>query len=196
MTHTTRHSLLFRVKDSDDAEAWAQFVDLYGPLIYRFGKRKGLQDADAADLMQDVMQRISQSIKKFEYNPAIGRFRSWLFLIANQSISNLAKKIAKQPRGSGDSNVARLIEEAASEDEEAVWEDEYRQHLLGWAMEQIKNQFTETTWMAFCRTAIDNRDAQQTADELGMTVGAVYIAKSRVTKKLKEKIATIDETIR
>ncbi|MEM7454323.1 MAG: sigma-70 family RNA polymerase sigma factor [Planctomycetota bacterium] len=196
MTHTTRHSLLFRVKDSDDTEAWTQFVNLYGPLIYRFGKRKGLQDADAADLMQDVMQRISQSIKKFEYNPAIGRFRSWLYLISNQSISNLAKKLARQPKGSGDSNVARLIEESSSQDEEAVWENEYRQHLLNWAMEQIKNQFSDSTWTAFLRTAIEHRDAKEAAEELGMTVGAVYIAKSRVTKKLKEKIATIDDTIR
>lgn len=195
MNQSTRKSLLLRVKDSDDANAWSQFADLYGPLIFRYGQRKGLQDADAADLMQDVLGRVAQSIEKFDYDPSIGRFRSWLFLISRQAISGLLKKRERQPIGTGDSRVAKMISESPVEQDESIWDTEYRQHLLNWAMEKIKDQFAESTWLAFCETAVNNKPAQQVADALRMSVGAVYIAKSRVTQRLKETVATIDDTL-
>ena len=195
MTHTTRQSLLFRIKDGEDTEAWGQFVDLYGPLVFRFGKRKGLQDADAADLVQDVLQRISQSIARFEYNPALGRFRSWLFLISSQAISNQLKKRKRQPIGTGDSSIADLIQQTATSEDESYWESEYRQHLLSWAMDQIKDQFEESTWQAFCQSALEQKSPSEVAKQLGLSVGAVYIAKSRVLKKLKIKVASVDESL-
>ncbi|MEL7497621.1 MAG: sigma-70 family RNA polymerase sigma factor [Planctomycetota bacterium] len=195
MNHTTRKSLLMRVKDSEDALAWSQFADLYGPLIFRYGKRKGFQDADAADLMQDVLGRVAQSIGKFDYDPSVGRFRSWLFLISRQAISGLLKKRDRQPIGTGGSRVAELIADLPAEQDESIWESDYRQHLLNWAMEKIQGQFAESTWRAFCETAINNNPAQLVADSLGMSIGAVYIAKSRVTQRLKEAVATIDDTL-
>ena len=195
MNHSTRKSLLLRIKDSDDALAWSQFADLYGPLIFRYGKRKGLQVADAADLMQDVLGRVSRSIENFDYNPAIGRFRSWLFLISRQAISDLYKKRNRQPVGTGDSRIAELIADAPAQQEESLWESEYCQHLLSWAMDQVQGQFSESTWMAFCEFGLNNRPAQEVADSLGISVGAVYIAKSRVTKRLKDTVSTIDDTL-
>ena len=195
MNQATRIRLLMRVKDSDDALAWSQFADLYGPLIFRYGKRKGLQDADAADLMQNVLSRVAQSIGKFDYDPSVGRFRSWLFLIARQAISGLLKKRDRQPIGTGDSRVAEMIAQAPAEQDESLWESEYRQHLLEWAMGQVRSQFSGSTWLAFCETAVNNKPAKQVADTLGMSVGAVYIAKSRVTQRLKETVATIDDTL-
>lgn len=195
MNHTTRQSLLIRIKDSRDTLAWSQFADLYGPLIFRYGKRKGLQDADAADLMQDVLRRVSQSIVKFEYNPSIGRFRSWLFLISRQSISALVKKRERQPVGSGDSRVAEMIAHLPDHQDESIWETEYCDHLLSWAMSQVKNQFAANTWSAFREVAINNRPAQAVAQELGISVGAVYIARSRVTQRLRETVSAIDDTL-
>ena len=195
MAYTTRKSLLIRIKDRDDTESWSQFVDLYGPLVYRFGKRKRLQDADASDMMQDVMQRVAQSIEKFEYDPALGRFRSWLFLISRQCIANQLKRKARQPIGSADSKVARILEQAPTEQDESVWEDEYRHHILNWAMDQIRIQFSESTWQAFHETAFKNRSASEVASDLNMSVGAVYIAKSRITKRLREKVATVDDSL-
>ncbi|MEM1228036.1 MAG: sigma-70 family RNA polymerase sigma factor [Planctomycetota bacterium] len=195
MAHTTRQSLLVRIKDGDDQVAWERFIEIYGPLIFRFGMKKGLQEADAADLTQDVLQRISQSIARFEYDPSLGRFRSWLFLIASQSISKLLEKKERQPVGSGDSAVAQSLHQIPSREEENVWETEYRQHVLDWAKDQIRDQFANNTWLAFVGTAIENKNAQAVADELGMSVGAVYVARSRVMKRLKEVVATIDESM-
>ncbi|MEM6366300.1 MAG: sigma-70 family RNA polymerase sigma factor [Planctomycetota bacterium] len=196
MAHTTRKSLLIRIKDRDDTESWSQFVDLYGPLVYRFGRRKGLQEADASDMMQDVMQRVSQSIERFEYDPELGRFRSWLFLISRQCLSNQLKRKARQPIGSADSNVARMLNQIPSEEDESVWEDEYRRHLLDWAVEQIRHQFSDSSWQAFYETAFNNRPASEVACDLNMSVGAVYIAKSRITKRLREKVASVDDSLK
>ncbi len=195
MTHTTRKSLLDQIKDSDNTEAWGRFVDLYGPLVFRFGKRKGLQDADASDMMQDVMQRVSQSIVKFEYDPKLGRFRSWLFLLARQCIANQLKKKSRQPVGAADSVVAELLQQAPSAEDESAWEDEYRQHVMSLAMNEIRDQFSESTWQAFFATAIENRGATEVAAEQEMSVGAVYIAKSRVVRRLKDKVAQIEATM-
>ena len=195
MAQTTRRSLLLRIKDSNDQDAWAQFVDIYGPLVFRFGIKKGLQEADASDMAQEVMQRVSGSIKKFEYDPSIGRFRSWLFLISNQSISNLIKKKVRQPIGSGDTAVNHALWQIPTKEEESLWESDYRQQLLDWAISRIKIDFAEKTWLAFMGTAIENRDAKEVAESLDMSVGAVYIARSRIMKCLKEKVATIDESI-
>ncbi|MEM9940847.1 MAG: sigma-70 family RNA polymerase sigma factor [Planctomycetota bacterium] len=195
MTLPTRHSLLVRIKDNSDTEAWVQFVDLYGPLLFRFAKKKGLQEADAADVMQEALQRVSQSISKFDYDPNLGRFRSWLYLIASQCISKQWKQQTKQPIGSGDSVMARMIEQTPVMDDEAVWENEYRQYLLNWAIEQIQDQFSKSTWSAFTLTALEHRPADEVADKLNISVGAVYIAKSRVTKRLKEKVASIDQSL-
>ena len=185
-----------RIRDQADTLAWSQFVDIYGPLIYRFGRRKGLQDADATDLMQDVFRQISQSIAGFQYNPELGKFRSWLYVVASNALRQKIRKSQRQPTGSGDSKIALTLSQVASnEEDDAIWEKEYRDHLFGWACEQVRPNVNESTWLAFYETAVQSRSPAEVADELGISVGAVYIAKSRVTQKLKQKIATVDESI-
>ena len=196
MNQTTRLSLLMRIRDGADTLAWTQFVDIYGPLIYRFGRRKGLQDADATDLTQDVFDLIAQNIAKFNYNPDVGKFRSWLFVVASNALNKKMRKAKRQPLGSGESGVAEMLSQLPSdENDDAVWEQEYRQHLFGWACEQIKQQFNDSTWQAFLQTAVQGRKPGDVASDLGISVGAVYIAKTRVTQRLKEKIAAVDESI-
>lgn len=195
MNQPTRKSLLLRVRESDDTDAWRQFTDLYGPLVFRYGKRQGLQDADAADLMQDVLERVAKNIEKFDYDPSLGRFRSWLFLIARQAISNLVKRRERQPIGSGDSVVANMINDKMADQDESLWEAEYRQHLLQWAMEKVEGHFATSTWQAFYETSVNHKSAEQVANELGLSVGAVYIAKSRVIQRLKKAVASIDDTL-
>ena len=196
MNQTTRPSLLFRIKDHDDSFAWSQFVDIYGPLVYRFGRKKGLQDADATDLMQDVFRQVAQNIGKFHYDPGIGKFRSWLFAVASQALCQKLRKVKRQPIGSGESGVAAMLDRlpvAGSDDE--LWESEYRGHMFNWACEQIREQFNQSTWQAFFKTAVEDLPATDVATELGMSIGAVYVAKSRVIQKLKQKIAIVDDSI-
>ena len=196
MNQTTRASLLFRIKDQDDKVAWSQFVDIYGPLIYRYGRRKGLQDADATDLMQDVFRQIAQSIAKFQYDPELGKFRSWLFVLASHALSQKLKKAKRQPTGTGESGVAKLLDQLPSAHQaDDIWEKEYRDHLFDWACEQVKVQFNESTWEAFYQTAVEGCKPAEVAEKLDISVGAVYIARTRVTQRLKEKIASVDQSL-
>ncbi len=155
-----------------------------------------MQDSDAADIVQDVMREVTHSIGKFEYNPQVGKFRSWLYKVAKRSIYRAHAKRLKQPVATGDSvTLRRLLDEEDTHDEnQQFWDREYRCNLLQWASERIQGQFQAATWQAFWRTSVEQRSAQEVAQELGMTVGAVYVAKSRVTKRLAEKIKEVDDS--
>lgn len=192
---TTRPSLLLRIRDVQDVQAWTQFAEIYAPLIIRFGRKNGLQDADANDLAQEVLSSLAKSIGKFDYDSKIGRFRSWLFKVSRNKMNTYLHKRSRQPRASGDTNVQRALANVAdgNPDLEQAWEDEYEQHLFRWASDQVKGHFTESTWGAFWQTAVENKPAGEVAEALGMTTGAVYIAKSRVMAKLKEQIEQVDD---
>src|SRR5687767_12198172 len=148
---TTRPSLLARIKDSSDRHAWAEFVDLYAPLIYGFAHKQGLQDADAADLTQEVLGAVARSAARLDYDPARGTFRGWLFRVVRNELADFAAARRRHPPGSGDTDMKlRLQEEPApSEDEEAVWESEYERQLFALACEQVRRDFNESTWQAF-----------------------------------------------
>ncbi len=192
----TRLSLLVRLRNSDDTDAWSQFVEIYSPLIFSFARRCGLQDSDAADLVQEVMGEVAKSIKRFEYDPQIGKFRSWLYKIAKRKISRIHKKQARQPIASGQSGAFRMIANQPDSHNEVqeFWDREYQRHLIDWAAENVRPHIKEATWRAFWLTSVEEQSPQEVAEQLGMSVGAVYVAKSRVTKRLAEKIREIDDS--
>jgi len=192
---TTRPSLLLRIRDARDLQAWKQFAEIYAPLIHRFAGRNGLQAADASDLTQEVMSAVAKSIGKFEYDPQVGRFRSWLFKVARNQMNAQYHRQRKQPRGSGDSGVQQILASQTLDDGELqrLWDEEYEQRLFDWAAEKVRGQFTGPTWQAFWQTAVENRPVSEVAADLELTVGAVYIAKSRVLARLKEQIEQVDD---
>src|SRR6266487_6823085 len=130
----TRPSLLVRIRDAADREAWRQFVELYAPLVYRFARRRGLQDADAADLAQDVLHAVARSSGRLEYDPRRGTFRGWLFTVARNKLHTFLKRQQRLRRRTEDVAVERLPEgpAAGGPDEAALWEQEYQQRLFDW----------------------------------------------------------------
>lgn len=192
---TTQKSLIFRIRDAGDTDAWTRFVEIYGPLIYRYGRRRGLQDADAADLSQTVLTEVSHCIGRFKYEAAIGRFRNWLMVIARFKLSRLAHKQARHT-GSGDTQMLTLLnQQPAADDLAEQWESEYQNHLFRWAAEQIQNEVEPQTWQAFWQTAVANRPPAEVAQELNMKVGTVYVARSRVLLRIRDRIATVDDSV-
>ncbi|HWG47786.1 MAG TPA: RNA polymerase sigma factor [Gemmataceae bacterium] len=186
----TRLSLLVRIRDSQDARAWTEFVDVYAPLIHGFLCKQGLQDADAADLTQEVLRAVARTIKHLHYDPARGSFRSWLFTVVRNKLRNFLAKRKRHCQGSGDSDVQELLQQHAApeEDQAELWEREYERRQFAWAAERVRGEVQESTWEAFRRTAIDGQSGQEAAELLGMSVAAVYLAKSRVMARLKEQI--------
>jgi RNA polymerase sigma-70 factor (ECF subfamily) len=184
----TRASLLARLDDPEDRLAWQQFVDLYGSLVYGFARQRGLQDADAADLTQEVLLAIAQTAGHWRYDPQRGSFRGWLYGITRNKIAQFLHSRQSQPVGSGDTSMQQRLAEEPEPESEAIWEREYQQHLFRLAAAQIQKHFSSTTWKAFWRTAVEGAGGAAVAAELGLSVGAVYVARSRVLARLTEVI--------
>ncbi len=186
----TRASLLVRLRDTQDSEAWRQFVGLYAPLVYRYARRHGLQDADAADVTQEVLRAVSVSLGAFNYDPARGSFHAWLFTVAHHKLCDFLSRRRRQLLPAGDSATHDLLHELPAPEQD-LWNQEYEKRLFVWAAEQAQGEFKETTWEAFWQTAVEGRGTGSVAEALGISVGAVYIAKSRVQARIKQLIQNI-----
>ena len=195
----TRPSLLLRIRDSADAEAWRQFADLYARVIYGYCRRRGLQDADAADVTQEVLAQVARSIRKFEYSPERGRFRAWLGAVTHSKIERFRRKMNRPDGAAATDPAARAsdapIEEAESAGADPEWIDEFNSEVLRAAMERIRPEFEPQTWRAFELTWLENRTPQTIARELGCRVHAIYVAKSRVLGRLRDEVAALAEDI-
>ncbi len=193
MEPTTRHSLVLRLRDLDDEKAWAEFVQLYEPLVVRIARGKGLQDADAQDLCQELFRAVAGAIDRWD--PAKGRFRAWLFRITRNLLVNFLVRQRRQPRGSGRTSIVELLEVQPLSDAgaEAEFAMEFRRRAFHWAAEQAQGQFTASTWQAFWRTGVENRPIAEVARELGLSEGAVYVARSRVLARLRECVELLTQ---
>jgi RNA polymerase sigma-70 factor (ECF subfamily) len=190
----TRASLLVRLRDPRDQAAWTEFVELYAPLVYGYARKQGLQDADAADLTQDVLAAVAGAVGRLDYDPACGSFRNWLFTGVRRRLSNWRRSRKNGVRGSGDSAAHRLLEQRpAPEEEQAAWEAEWQEQLYARACEQIRQEVSPKTWEAFWRTAIDGQPGKQVASDLDLSLAAVYHARSRVLARLKELVQSEQE---
>jgi RNA polymerase sigma factor (sigma-70 family) len=186
----TQPSLLIRLGDKQDTVAWAQFVEVYAPLVYGFARKHGMQDADAADLTQEVMRAVAGAISRLEYDPRRGTFRSWLFTVVRNKFRNYLSNKTRKQMTSGGSSVQELLEAQPDRVDalEEQWDHEYDQRVFSWAVDRVKGSFTEKTWQAFWQVSVEGKNARDVAVDVGISVGAVYIAKSRVLARLKEQI--------
>ena len=191
----TRASLLVQLRDGGNHAAWQEFVNLYGPVVYGFARKRGLQDADAADCMQDVLRSVSSSISRLEYDRRQGTFRGWLFTITRNKVFNFLSARRIRPQGSGDSSTGRLLAEQPDGGDAAAeaWESEYQRRLAAMAMERIKGEFADSTWQAFWLTAVEGLAAAEVAKRIKISAGAIYVAKSRVLARLKEEVESLRE---
>ena len=185
----TRASLLLRIRDAKNQEAWGQFVDLYAPLIYGLARRRGLQDADAADLTQEVFRSVATAIQGLDYDPRHGSFRGWLYTVARNKLSDLVTRRKRDGQGAGGSGIQMLLDEQPGrETDSEIWDREYEQRVFAWAVEQVRGDYKESTWRAFWLTAVEGKSGEEAAAALGLSVGTVYVAKSRVLARLREQV--------
>jgi RNA polymerase sigma factor (sigma-70 family) len=188
----TRASLLVQLRDGANQAAWQEFMRVYGPLVYGFARKRGLQDADAADLMQDVLRSVSTAIGRLDYDPNQGTFRGWLFTITRNKIFNFLSARSVRPQATGDGPTSKLLDNVPDSNVDAdLWELEYQRRLAAVAMERVRTEFQDNTWQAFVLTAVEGKSAAEVARQLSMTPGAIYVAKSRVLARLKEEVETL-----
>jgi RNA polymerase sigma factor (sigma-70 family) len=192
---TTPPSLLFRLRDPHDRDAWHEFVALYGPAVYRFGRKRGLQDADALDLMQVVFQAVAGAVERFEYDPQRGKFRGWLFGVVRHQLGKLLNHPSRSPPGEGGTPAVDRLRQQPERDagEAELWAQEYRRQRFRWAAEKVRGAFEESSWQAFWRTAVEGRSAAEVAQELGLSPGAVSTAKCRVLARIRRALADLQD---
>jgi RNA polymerase sigma factor (sigma-70 family) len=190
----TRQSLLLRVRDLSDREAWQDFVECYAPRVFAWCRRFNLQDADAADATQTVLLKLVEGLRSFDYDSGRGRFRGWLKTVTRHVAADLAR--SWRDRGTGDSQFLLSLENmeqpnAADSLLEEV-ERGYQRELLRRAGMTVRVRVQPRTWEAYRLTCEEQVAAPDAAERLGMPVSEVYVAKSRVLKMLREELRKID----
>lgn len=191
----TRASLILRLPNARDAAAWDEVVSVYGPLVYRLARRKGLQPTDADDLVQEVLAAVARSVGGWLENPDRGRFRAWLLRIARNTTINFLTRPKHRTLGLGGGDPMHVLENFAVADDGADdFDVEYRREVFRWAARQLSETVTEKTWQAFWRTTMEDRPIAEVADELDMTTGSVYIARSRAMARLRDLVRQFEET--
>jgi RNA polymerase sigma-70 factor (ECF subfamily) len=185
----TRSSLIVRLKDRADQEAWREFVEVYRPVVYRLACRKGLQHADAEDLAQQVLLAVAAAVHRWQPDPGRGRFRTWLHRIAQNLIINaLTRRAPDRAAGEGGAHDLLAGQAAREGPDSELLRAEYRREVFHWAARQVRAEFRPETWLAFWHTAVEGRGVADVARLLGRKPGAVYAARGRVMRRLKEKI--------
>lgn len=191
--HSTRQSLLLRLKDSADGPAWIEFQTIYRPAVYRFARRHGVQPADAEDLSQQVMLAVAKKISVWNPDSRHGSFRAWLLTVTRNAVSNLVSRSRPDAAAGGTGPVALLTQAVSGEaaKEEIDWE--LRRATFRWAAEEVRREYQPATWNSFWLTAVERQSAEQVADDLGLSIGAVYTNRSRVLKRLREWVQRLED---
>ncbi len=182
----TRASLILRLHNRADLDAWQEFTEIYYPLVFRLVRSKGFQHSDALDVAQEVLLRVAGAVERWEPDPEKGTFRGWLFRIARNLMIDFLHRDQRSPLASADHLVELQVDPSTLESQ--TFDLEFQRQVFAWAAKRIRPSFQEATWQAFWRTAVGEESAATVADQLGMSVGAVYIARTRVMQKLRSEV--------
>jgi|688.fasta_scaffold76360_4 RNA polymerase sigma-70 factor (ECF subfamily) len=180
----TRASLLLRLQQPEDELAWQEFVEIYQPLLERLAARYGLQAADAQDVAQEVLTKVAKAVPEWEHDPARGTFRGWLTRVTRNLTIEQFRARSRRPRTNPESGQLEQLDR----DADSIFQLEEQRELFGWAARKARDQFAPATWQAFWLTAVEQQLPAAVAEQLGLSAGAVYIARSRVMARMRELI--------
>jgi RNA polymerase sigma-70 factor (ECF subfamily) len=181
--NTTTITLLERLRSSDDTAAWDRFVQLYTPLVVHWAMKAGINEMDAADMAQEVMLVLLREMQEFQYDAERGSFRGYLKTITIRKCRDFQRR--RTPILTQDSILLAEPDDATLS---ATWDDEYRRYIVRRALFIMKSDFEPTTWQACWETTVNGCSAREAGAQLGLSESAVYVAKSRVLKKLREEL--------
>ena len=193
----TSLSLLARAGQAGDRPSWDRLVGLYAPLLRRWLRAYDVQDADADDLIQDVLTAVVRELPKFDHNQRTGAFRTWLRRILVNRLRNFWRARQHRPLAEGGSSVLQRLNELEDETSNAshIWAAEHDREIMAKLMELIRPTFLPQTWEAFHRQTFGGQRADQVAADLGMPLSSVYVARSRVLSALRREAAGLVDSL-
>jgi RNA polymerase sigma-70 factor (ECF subfamily) len=196
LTTITSTLLLEQLKDPRGQTAWQQFVDRYEPMLVRYGRRLGLREEDARDAAQEALMTFCVAYKEGKYHREKGRLRNWLFGMARNHILRLLQAAGKEPSPPGGrTDRTDLLAQVPAEDEwEEIWGQEWREAVVRQCLQEVRKEFDAKTVRAFELFTGQDWPAERVARELGMTENAVYLAKSRILRRIRRLIPRMEET--
>ena len=191
----TRESLLLQIQSQENKDAWEEFVEVYRPVVYGVAIARGLQHADALDLVQTVFVSVANSISRWEKQDEKTRFRNWLLRVAkNATINPITRRPLDRAIG-GDGFPQEQVEQVRNDAPSELELDlEYKRQLYLRAAEKVRARVSEENWKAFKLTAIDGVSIEAAARDLGKSVGAIYAARSRIMKQLANIVSHLEES--
>lgn len=187
---TTSSSLLVRIRDHADAEAWGRLVNLYAPLLRDWLRRHAFPPHDQDDLVQDVLHAVAQEMPRFAYDREKGGFRGWLRTVLVHRLRNYWRQRRSRPLATADDNFITGVLDQLEDPRSSlaqVWDQEHDQHVVARLLDVVRGDFEATTWEAFRRTTLEGQDVSAVAEGLGLTANAVKLAKHRVLKRLRQE---------
>lgn len=200
-TPMTSPSLLIRLLDHEDAEAWATFDSIYRPALERLLTKWGLQAADRQEVIQETFAAVSKSLERYRPQGVNGSFRGWLAKITRNKMVDLLKAKQRLPQTAGGSEFQVWLAQCPDEGQVVAgygpalsrWDLESRRAVFAWAAREVRARVQPKTWLAFHRTAVDGKSPKEVATELGASLGWVYVSRSRVLTKLRETVQSTGE---
>ncbi len=196
----TRGSLLSRLKNWEDNESWRSFFETYWRLIYNFSLRNGLTHEEAQEAVQETVVAVAKSIGKFQYDPKVCRFKTWLLSVTRSKIANQLARRARQPArwddvqpsDSGSTPLLNQMPEGRTDPQEQTWDEEWQKNLMDAAISRVKRRVSIEQYQMFDLFVLKRWSAGDVAKTLGVTIGHVYVAKHRISKLIRKEIEALE----
>jgi RNA polymerase sigma-70 factor (ECF subfamily) len=197
LSETTSFSLLERASASRDTEAWERLVAVYSPLLRRWLRTYEIQDADAEDVIQDVLSVILAELPSFQHNERVGAFRNWLRRILVNRLRGYWRGRQREPLATGTSSMLQRLGELEDDSSDAsrIWNADHDKHVISQLLASVRPRVLEKTWEAFRRQVLEGKRADVVASELEIPINSVYVARSRVLGILRREAAGLVEDV-
>lgn len=187
-TPATRYTLIGKLHDSQDAAAWEEFTRIYQPLVFRICRSRGLQYADATDVTQEVLAKVSQAIDTFHQRKVSSSFRGWIYRVTQNLVIDFLRRRDRSRLVQADVPIQLTPGPDPSPQESAEFRREYERQIFWIVAQEVRGQVKPPTWQAFWCTEIERKPAAQVAEEMNTSVGAVYVSRSRVIARLRKQV--------
>ncbi len=191
--HPTLSSMFLSQVQRMDAEAWSRLVSLFGPIVYRWCRTSGVGEHDASDVVQEVFASVARGIPTFQRQKPVGSFRSWLATITRNCVRDYFRAQACVVQATGGTGALRQLQRQADSIDSTIHPSNTQSSIVRRVLREVEAEFEPATWQAFWLTAVENRSASDVAHSTELTSASVYQAKSRVLRRLRERMAEIPD---